>query len=268
MTDNELFLTAILNCSRSELFTQSMTLSEGQEQRLAHMHRRRAAGEPVQYICGFTDFMGYRIEVGKGVLVPRPETEVLADAVICWLNVKRPTGLFILDIGTGSGCIPVALVKAVEGCQVVAVDISETALLYARRNTEMNAVSGRISLMERDMFWYMDETADRFDVITSNPPYIPSFMLDQLPMDVRQEPLLALDGGPDGLHFYRQIVPKALRLLKDGGLLAMEFGDGQRKELENLFIITGGWDKIRIIKDNAGKDRIVMAQKTINEQSK
>ncbi|MEI6437646.1 MAG: peptide chain release factor N(5)-glutamine methyltransferase [Candidatus Omnitrophota bacterium] len=261
MTDDELFLTALRHCSRTALYMNPRDLTEQEKEQLESMRWRRAAGEPVQYICGFTDFMGHRIEVGQGVLVPRPETEILVDAVIAEFKGRVSQGSLLLDIGTGSGCIPVSLVKGVPGCRAIGVDVSPEALLFARRNAGINEVTDRVEFIERDVFWYIDETKDRFDAVISNPPYIPSAMISKLPQDVRQEPWLALDGGADGLHFYRYIVPGALKLLNKGGLLALEFGDGQRKDLENLFAITGGWDKIRFIKDNAGKERVALARK-------
>jgi release factor glutamine methyltransferase len=261
MTEDELFLTAILKCTRSELYTHAVALTDEQIVRLETMRRRWASGESVQYICGFTEFMGHRMEVGPGVLVPRPETEVLVDTVVQELGNKKADVIQVLDIGTGSGCIPIALVKALPKCRAIGLDVSAEALQYARRNSLVNAVSGRIEFIERDLFHYLDETEIGFDVIISNPPYIPTYMLGSLPENVRKEPELALDGGPDGLHFYRFIVPGAQRILKPGGLLALEFGDGQEKELENLFLITGGWDKIRVIRDNTGRNRIVLACK-------
>ena len=261
MSDDELFLTAILNCRRSDLYTRPVQLTPPQQQQFDDMKRRRAAGEPVQYITGFTEFLGHRINVGPGVLIPRPETEVMADLAIKELLSFGRKEYFLLDIGTGSGCIAIALVKAIPNCRVVAVDVSATALGYARKNAALNGVEDRVTFVERDVFWFMDENTDRFDAVLSNPPYIPTFMLSKLPADVQQEPGLALDGGPDGIHFYRFIIPTALRVLKAGGCLFLEFGDGERKELQNLFAITRGWDKIRIIKDNAGRPRVATAQK-------
>jgi release factor glutamine methyltransferase len=264
MSDDELFLTAILNCPRGDLYTKSLELSFEQKDRFVEMQRRRAAGEPVQYICGFTEFLGHRIEVGPGVLVPRPETEVLVDTLLRELKAQGRQEYFILDIGTGSGCIPVALVKALPNGRAVGVDVSPEALVFARRNAELNGVAERIEFIERDVFWFMDETAHRFDAVISNPPYVPTFQLDRLPKDVKKEPSLALDGGPDGLHLYRYIIPSARRVLKSSGMIALEFGDGQRKELEKLFAQTGGWDKIHIHRDNAGKNRVVVARRLGN----
>jgi release factor glutamine methyltransferase len=261
MTDEELFLTAILNCQRADLYTQHHKLTADQEQKLEDMKRRRAAGEPVQYICGFTEFLGHRITVGPGVLVPRPETEVLADSVVQELKMDSRHEYFILDIGTGSGCLTIALTKGLPNCRAVAIDVSDKALDFARKNAEQNGVLERISFIKRDVFWFMDETTDRFDAVIANPPYIPTFMLEKLPVDVKKEPALALDGGPDGLHFYRYIIPTALNVLKTGGLLAVEFGDGQRTELQKLFAVREHWDKIRFINDLAGKPRVALARK-------
>ncbi len=260
MTDDELFLTAILNCCRSELYLHPKVLTSEQQITLDQMRERRAAGEPVQYIVGFTEFFGHRFEVGPDVLVPRPETEVLADILIKALKAQGKKEYFILDIGTGSGCLAVTLAKELPNCRVVALDVSDKALVYARRNAEINKVSDRIEFVERDMFWFMDETLHCFDAVVSNPPYIPTCQMGRLPVDVQKEPELALEAGPDGLHFYRFIVPSARKVLKTDGLLAVEFGDGQAKELQNLFAITGPWDKIQTLSDNAGRPRVIMAQ--------
>jgi release factor glutamine methyltransferase len=260
MTDDELFLTAILNCSRSALYLHPQSLTSEQQARLDQMRARRAAGEPVQYIVGFTEFFGYRFDVGPDVLVPRPETEVLADVLIRALKAQGKKEYFILDVGTGSGCLAVTMVNELPNCRALALDVSDKALAYARRNAEINKVVDRIEFVERDMFWFMDETLHRFDAVVSNPPYIPTCAMGSLPVDVKQEPQLALEAGPDGLHFYRFIVPSSRRVLKTGGLLAVEFGDGQAKELQNLFAITGPWDKIQTCNDNAGRPRVIMAQ--------
>ncbi len=259
MTDDELFLTAILNCNRSELYLHRPTLTAVQEQKFDEMRRRRAEGEPVQYITGFTEFFGYRFDVGLDVLVPRPETEVLADVLIRELKAQGKSEYFVLDIGTGSGCLAVTLVKELPNCRAVAIDVSEKALGYARLNAVSHGVESRIEFVNRDMFWYMDETFHRFDAVVSNPPYIPTALMGQLPEDVRHEPELALEAGPDGLHFFRFIVPSSRKALKSGGILAVEFGDGQSKDLQNLFAITGPWDKIQTCNDNAGRPRIMMA---------
>ena len=261
MTDDEFFLTAILACKRSDLYTAPRKLDPLQQARFDDMRRRRAAGEPVQYITGWTEFFGYRFEVGPGVLVPRPETEVLAELLIKELKAQGKKEYFILDIGTGSGCLAVTMAKELPNCRVVALDVSEEALAYARRNAEINGVTDRIEFVQRDMFWFMDETLHRFDAVMSNPPYIPEAMIATLPEDVRKEPLLALEAGPDGLHFFRFIIPSSRRVLKSGGIIAVEMGDGQAKELQNLFAITGPWDKIMVCDDNAGRARVALACK-------
>ncbi len=263
MTVDELFLTAILDCTRSDLYLHPRVLTDAEQFQLDERRARHKAGEPVQYLNGFTEFYGYRFEVGPGVLIPRPETEILAELVIRSVKADRRRDIRILDIGTGSGCLAISLARELPECRVVAIDVSETALVYARRNSVLNGTLDRVACVQRDMFWFLDETAERFDVVVSNPPYIPGSALGTLPADVRHEPELALDGGPDGLHFYRFLVPASWKVLVPGGLLAVEFGDGQAKELENLFAVTGPWDKIKIHQDNAGKARIMTARKVI-----
>lgn len=260
MTDDELFLTAILDCSRSDLYLHPRALTEAEQARLDLLRLRRKAGEPVQYLTGFTEFYGYRFDVGPGVLIPRPETEVLADELIRMLKASSRQDVRILDVGTGSGCLAVTLARELPESRVTAIDVSREALAYARRNSILNGTSNRVACMERDMFWFLDESPERFDAVVSNPPYIPASAMESLPADVRHEPELALDGGPDGLHFYRFLVSAARRVLVPGGVLAVEFGDGQAKELQNLFAITGPWDKINIYHDNAGKPRGITAR--------
>ncbi|MEI8011504.1 MAG: peptide chain release factor N(5)-glutamine methyltransferase [Candidatus Omnitrophota bacterium] len=263
MTDDELFLTAILGCSRSELYLHPRPLTHNEQSRLNDMRRRRLTGEPVQYLTGFTEFFGYRFDIGPDVLIPRPETEILADMLIRTLKAYPQTDHRILDIGTGSGCLAITIAKELSRSRVTALDISEKALEYARHNSMLNATTDRVECINRDMFWYLDETTERFDAIVSNPPYIPSYLLPALPVDVRYEPELALDGGPDGLHFYRFLIPTSFKILKPGGILALEFGDGQAKELEKLFASTGHWDKINVYNDNAGESRVILAQKSL-----
>ncbi|NLE65140.1 MAG: peptide chain release factor N(5)-glutamine methyltransferase [Elusimicrobia bacterium] len=261
MTDDELFLTALLDCQRTELYTRPVTLSPQQQERLDAMRRRRQAGEPVQYICGFTEFMGLRIDVGPGVLIPRPETEGLVERVLLEMGREMRVPRRILDVGTGSGCIAIAMARMLESAHVVGIDVSPDALIFARRNAEKNRVERRVSFVERDVFWYLEEGIEAFDAIISNPPYVPACALAHLPLEVRREPVSALDGGPDGLHFYRYIIPAAWRRISPGGILALEFGDGQEKEIENLFAQTGPWDRIRFEKDLAGRERTVLAWK-------
>ncbi len=259
MTDDELFLTAILNCSCSDLYTHPRQLTSQQAAALDDMRRRRAAGEPVQYITGFTEFFGYRFEVGPGVLVPRPETEVLAERVIAALKAQGKKEYTLLDLGTGSGCLAVTLARELPCAHVTAVDISPEALAYARRNAAINSVEDKIQFVESDMALFLRKASERFDAIVSNPPYIPSGAMAQLPADVRHEPALALEAGTDGLSFYKSLIPGACKVLCPGGILAVEFGDGQAKDLQNLFVTAGSWDKIQTMNDNAGRPRIIMA---------
>lgn len=261
MTEDELFLTAILNCSRSELLTRSSLLTESQQQLFNHMKLRRSQGEPIQYICQFTEFMGYRINVGKGVLIPRPETEILVDEVVKILKHEQMTSGHLLDLGVGSGCIAISLLKQMPSFFATGIDISSSALSFAQQNTIFHQLRNRLSLYQEDMFSFLKRSEESFDVIISNPPYIPTNDLKSLPLDVQQEPRLALDGGNDGLNFYREMIPLAKRCLKHKGFLAYEFGDGQEKELQNILAHNGGWDKIQVFKDLNEKERIIIARK-------
>lgn len=261
MTDDELFLTAILNCTRSDLYLRPLTLSIEQQASLDLMRQRRQAGEPVQYICGFTEFMGFRIDVGSGVLVPRPETEVLVDVILHKLAHLTDKQFNLLDLGAGTACITLALLQHFPLAAATAVDVSDTAIYYSSINLQRYNLLTRCQLLKTDMRTFLDNSDRKFDLIISNPPYIPSSQILSLPVDVQHEPSLALDGGSDGLDFYRLIIPQALKHLNQGGWLALEFGDGQSKEIENLFAISKGWDTISIIRDNAGRDRAALTSK-------
>ena len=261
MSDDELFLTALLKCSRSDLYTRKFVLTDSQQRQLDLMRQRRLNQEPVQYICGFTEFMGLRMDVGPGVLVPRPETEILADQLIRELKAGTHSECRVLDLGTGSGCLAISVASFVRQAHIVAVDSSAEALAFAIENARRNAVQDSVSFLQMDMFAFMEQANAEYDAIVSNPPYIPSLLIDGLPADVRMEPRLALDGGADGLDYYRRLIPLSLRILKSGAMLFLEFGDGQQKDLQNIFEQEQAWDKIRLLEDNTGRPRVIMACK-------
>lgn len=187
----------------------------------------RAAGKPLQYLMGDTEFLGERIRVAPGVFIPRPETEAIVEAALPALRTRqarlgRP--LRLLDLGTGSGCIAVLLAKRLPPCAVVAVEVSWDALRIARQNVEQHQLTGSVHLVQGQ--WLKPIRGD-LDGIVSNPPYIPSRQVDQLPLDVRQEPRLSLDGGEDGMRIVRQVITEAPRVLRPGGLLAVECAEEQ-----------------------------------------
>lgn len=254
MSEDELILTHILQCRRSDLLINKPVLSASQQLQFDEFKSRREQGEPLQYILGSWDFYGLEFKVDRRVLVPRPETEGLVD-----LAIKRFKGSRILDLGTGSGNIAVTLAKFLPYSQITSVDISIDALVVAMDNAQRHGVEARIDFVNRDMKEYLQgcEPAQAFDLVISNPPYIPSNQLTKLPSDVKQEPALALDGGVDGLDFYRLIIKSSLGLLRKGACLMMEFGDGQAEDIKNLVLEQKSFSSIEIIKDLVGKERII-----------
>ena len=218
----------------------------------------RELGRPTQYILGEWEFMGLPFSVGEGVLIPRGDTEVLVETV---LEKQQSEGFMsILDIGTGSGCIPVSLGRYGKFTNILAVDVSAKALTYARKNAEKNNI--HVDFYESDLFAGVPgEWKGRLEAIVSNPPYIPKKDLDGLMTEVRDhEPMNALDGGEDGLDFYRVIVEQAKEWLVDGGWLFFEIGYDQGEALLSL-LREFGYTESKLKQDLAGLDRVVFARK-------
>lgn len=222
---------------------------------------RRAAREPLQHIVGTTSFLGLELNVDGRVLVPRPETEqVVLQASACIVGMARPR---ILDLGTGSGCIALALARLHPGAEVVAMDVSEVALEVSRGNARRNGLEGRVRWWHGDAFGCEGWAAAGmgfFDLVVSNPPYIPSGDIATLDPEVREhDPRLALDGGPDGLGPYRSLAAHAWKGLAAGGWLAVEFGYGQGEALLSCFG-GGPWQDARLGKDLSGRDRVLIVR--------
>lgn len=259
MTERELLLTAVRKCERIDLYVDPRPLTPQEHSAYEGMCRRYQSGEPLQYILGECDFLGHKIAVSPKVLIPRPETEILVDTIIAKLqnNISRPCR--ILDLGTGSGNIAIALAKTFDSCHVTAIDISLDAIAVAKQNAAANGVASRIDFVCADMLsWKTDEY---FDCIVSNPPYIKTSELDSLPPDVRQEPRLALDGGVDGLNFYRAILAHAHHYLKPGGFLFLEIGDGQAPLIQTLAKEYPFYKNLCFYPDYTKTERIVSLQK-------
>jgi release factor glutamine methyltransferase len=216
---------------------------------------RRAAGEPLQYITGVQDFFGREFRVTPDVLIPRPETELLVEAA---LEVDR-NGIFICDVGTGSGCIAMTLLCELDKARVVAVDKSPAALEIARFNAQKLSVAERAEFVVSDCFDAID--GREFDLIVSNPPYVSAEALAGLQREVREhEPLLALSPGPDGLSVIRRLVREAPRFLKQNGHLIMEIGFDQGEAVQQL-IDTNVWQLLEIRPDLQCIPRIVVLRK-------
>lgn len=261
MTENELILTSVLNCRRVDLYTNAQELTPLQLQQIEIIKQRRQNGEPLQYILGQCEFMGLTFKVDERVLIPRPETEILVETALSILKSLPQKEFTVLDIGTGSGNIAIALAKLVSNVRVTAVDFSQPALDLALLNAKMNAVENKIQFIQSDLFTALkkDFSQTKFDLIVSNPPYIATRGLSSLPMEVQKEPRAALDGGIDGLEFYRRILQEANNFLKTKGCLILEIGESQKQSLECLlqnFLLK----KIEFLKDLSGRDRILLVE--------
>lgn len=260
MTEQELLLTSVLRCRRVDLYAQPPVLTPEQEQEFARMSERLQKGEPVQYILGECEFMGLNFKVDGRVLVPRPETELLVENVLAAAQQKGAKPIRILDLGTGSGNIAISLAKLLPNSSLVAIDVSTAVLEVAYENALAHDVADRVQFINPDMRDFLVNFTGAFDIIVSNPPYIPTGQLASLPENVKREPVLALDGGSDGLDFYRVIIDQSEKFLRWPGWLFLEIGDGQKPDIEKLFEQKGIFSEINFIKDYSGTDRIVSAQ--------
>ncbi len=239
---------------RLKRLTGSLSLSTEEEERLFSLLQRLIAGEPLQYITGYTDFYGLVFHTRKGVLIPRFDTECVVDAVLSSL----PENGRVLDLCTGSGCIGITL--AVRGGAVaVCADISPEALALAEENAGLMKVQDRVKVVRHDILRDDPKSLGLFDCVVSNPPYIPSGNISSLDAEVKNEPSLALDGGKDGLDFYRAIVSRYVGCLRPGGTVTVECGIGQHEQIALLFA-EAGLPEIRFGKDLGGIVRAVSAK--------
>lgn len=211
---------------------------------------------PLQYIIGKERFFGLDFLVNEDVFIPRPETEVLVERALEIVKGTRRKAqdTRILDLCTGSGCIAIALTKNASNCRIVASDISDRALEVAKKNASLNGVSDGISFIHSDLFKNID---GKFDIIVSNPPYIARYEFESMQKEVLREPRLAIDGGEDGLLFYRRIFDEAPRYLKEGGYCAVEIGYGQREAVREIMERSGNFKVIDVRKDRYGIDRVI-----------
>jgi release factor glutamine methyltransferase len=259
--DAELLLLHILGLPRTALILDpNRPLTETEQKTYDRAIDRRAAGEPIQYITGSQEFYGLKLHVTSAVLIPRPETELLVEAVLNRLPSGQP--LRIADIGTGSGAISIALAVHRPAAQITTLDISSAALAVARENAATHQVADRIRFLESDLLSAVaDSDSDEapFDAIVSNPPYVPEADRATLHPQVRDhEPATALFAGPDGLDIYARLIPQAHAALSPGGLLALEFGHGQRDALAALLT---NWKDVVFLDDLQQIPRVVLAHR-------
>jgi release factor glutamine methyltransferase len=220
---------------------------------------RRMAGEPTQYLTGVREFYNRPFKVDPRVLIPRPETELLVEAALHRLPKDAPGTA--LDVCTGSGCLAISLAAERPQATVLATDLSPDACALARENAQALGVAERVTVLQGDLYAPLPPDA-RFEVVVSNPPYIATGEIAGLSPEVRREPRMALDGGPDGLVLIRKVIQGARRVLKPGGLLAMEIGETQGDAVKAL-LQAAGYDDARVEKDLERRDRLAFGTQPV-----
>lgn len=260
--DALLILEFLLNVDRSYLYTHGdRVVSDEIVDKYVYFIEKRKIGYPLSYLLKEKDFYDLSFYIDEGVLVPRPDTEILVDWIINTAIEKyqnRPIN--IVDLGTGSGCIGITLAYHLKNAVIYAVDLDNKALEVTEKNILRYKLNNRVVLCNGDMFDGIKslQLEGKVDIIVSNPPYIPSQVIEGLQVEVRKyEPRKALDGGSDGLDFYRRIIPESKIYLNKSGILAFEIGYSQGEIVKRLFI-EEGFCNVEIIKDLQGLDRVVV----------
>jgi release factor glutamine methyltransferase len=256
----ELLLAHVLGLPRLQLYLNFERPLTGPElATLRELVRRRGDREPLQHLTGSASFCGFEIAVNRDVLIPRPETELLAERAWQLLAMLNPQPATVLDFGTGSGCLAIAVAAKCPAAVVHALDVSPAALAVARANAARHGLDGRVHFFQGDGFGALPAGV-RFDLTVANPPYIPTAEIATLQPEVRDfDPRLALDGGPDGLDCVRRLAAEGGAFLQPAGRLMMEFGDGQGRAVEAVFAARG-WGTEPLVADLSGRDRFLIAR--------
>ena len=269
----ELLLSHSLSLNREELYIRLHShIREEEKATLERLIKRRISGEPLQYILGHQEFWSIDFKVDPRVLIPRPETELLVEQSLSILSetpFKRP--LFVLEIGTGSGAVAISLAKEVRDIFLVATDISREALMLANENAKSSGILHQIQFVHGNLFdpFRLLREREPFDLILSNPPYITCSEIEGLAREVRDyEPIIALNGGKDGLTFYRNIISQAPFYLKKGGWLLLEVGQTQGEKVSELIQKRGDFLTPQRLQDLSGIERVVKAQRKENPNAK
>ena len=255
--DSELLLAKTLNVSREEvLLNLNKKIEQSEIKKFSYYINLRNQYKPVAHIINYKFFWKYKFYVNKDVLIPRPETELIIERTLSILTKKSKKN--ILEIGTGSGCIAVSLIKERPDCRIVAIDKSPKAIKVAKKNAEIHQVGKKINFLNIDVDKYF---SNKYDIIISNPPYITNSELLSLDKDVKlNEPKIALSGGFSGLEIFFKIINKCNRLLKNNGMLILEIGHKQGNKLKQ-YLKSKGFNKIKIYKDLSGKNRCLVSTK-------
>ena len=263
----ELLLAHVLDVRKEDLVIYpDRELTDFQEAEFQQRVERRCRKEPLAYIVGHREFWSLQFKVNPKVLVPRPETEGIVEHLRDLAgNEIDGQALRVLDVGTGSGILAIVTALEFPKARITAVDNSREALEVAQENARYHKVTGQIEFVEMDFMcdWFLPQS-DLYDYILSNPPYIPSKKMEQLMPDVREfEPQAALDGGPDGLVCYRHIIANAFAYLKPGGHFIFEVGDDQAGSVQRCLQDHGELEKIKVIQDLSGRDRVVSGRRSL-----
>jgi release factor glutamine methyltransferase len=249
----QLLLAHILKCTRTQLYTGfDKPLAEPELAGYRELIKRRLGGEPVAYLLGETEFWGLPFHIDQHVLVPRPDTETVIE-VARSLRPDRTAPCRVLDLCTGSGVIAISLAKELTAARVIATEVSEAAVALARKNAERNGVADRVDVRLGDL--WEPVAGERFDLIASNPPYIASSVIDTLQAEVKREPRVALDGGPDGMAFYDRICAAARIHLEPGGALVVEHGFDQADAVRARFT-AAGFERVTLVHDLGKNPRV------------
>ena len=255
--DATVLLMQALGTDRAALIAHpERSLTREQLADIQRLVERRLRFEPIQYILGTQEFYGLELKVTPAVLIPRPETETLVEAVLA--RLQHDQSVKIVDIGTGSGAIAIALAVGLPRAHVTALDLSPTALDVACENAALHGVAGRVRFVQSDLLAAIAGESE-FDAVVSNPPYIPVGDAPTLHAQVREfEPAMALFAGVEGLDIYARLIPEAAPLLRPGGLLALEIGYGQRDVIAALL---AAWDEVEFVADLQGIPRVALARR-------
>lgn len=255
-----LLLEFLLNKPKEYIVANDMeTIEETIAKKYNEYLERLIGGEPFQYITNHQEFMKLDFYVDNNVLIPRADTEILVEEAISKIeNMRGNDKIKILDMCTGSGAIAVSIAKYVGNAEVCAVDLSEKALDVARKNAIKNDVENKCAFIKSNMF---EKIKEKFDIIISNPPYIKTEVIDNLEVNVKKEPMMALDGGESGLDFYKILAEESYKYLNEKGMLFLEIGYDQKDEVIELLNSNGRYEEIYSKKDLAQNDRLIVAKK-------
>lgn len=260
-TEAEWLLSALVGAKPLELYLETRAVASGTVKSFFSQVEARSAGLPLQYLVGEAEFFGLQFQVAPGVFIPRPETESVVSAALAALQpmAARGRGLRIVDVGTGSGCIAVTLARHLPSCVVVGVEVSWIALCTAVENVRRHGLSRRIHLVQGQ---WLEAVRGRVDAVVANPPYIPTAAVQTLPLDVRQEPRVSLDGGMDGMRDLRRILADAERVVVPGGLVVFECGEEQVDDVVRDARSHTWIDAVSPLNDLARRPRGVVIRRT------